>query len=128
MTDKLYNVDRDVVITGARFMNALTKSYGTERGMAVYDACRAVMGDEVAGAIMFGIMGNKIKTGIKIDDPGFNKISTIKEIRSFLNVGLKEAKDLSEGMYGIDCDSMSNGRYDEFIKFLNKNGAKYTFI
>lgn len=78
---------------------AMQKAYGQETGMKCFDVMRETFGDELSGAVMFGIMegrrGDQIVIRTKTADLT-RKIEAIKEVRHISGMGLKEAKDAVE--------------------------------
>ncbi len=78
---------------------AMQKAYGQETGMKCFDVMRETFGDELSGAVMFGIMegrrGDQIVIRSKTADLT-RKIEAIKEVRHISGMGLKEAKDAVE--------------------------------
>ena len=78
---------------------AMQKAYGQETGMKCFDVMRETFGDELSGAVMFGIMegrrGDQIVIRSRTADLT-RKIEAIKEVRHISGMGLKEAKDAVE--------------------------------
>lgn len=78
---------------------AMQKAYGQETGMKCFDVMRETFGDELCGAVMFGILegrrGDQIVIKSKTADLT-RKIEAIKEVRHISGMGLKEAKDAVE--------------------------------
>ena len=78
---------------------AMQKDLGQEVGMKCFDVMRETFGEELCGAVLFGIMegvrGDQItiRTSTQRLD---RKIEAIKEVRHISGWGLKEAKDAVE--------------------------------
>lgn len=77
---------------------AMQKAYGQETGMKCFDVMRETFGEELCGAVMFGIMEGRRgdQLSIRVSDPNYRKIEAIKEIRHITGMGLKESKDAVE--------------------------------
>lgn len=79
---------------------AMQKSYGQEMGLKCFDVMRETFGEDLCGAVLFGIMEGARSDAITIRTTTDNltrKIEAIKEIRHISGMGLKEAKDAVEG-------------------------------
>jgi hypothetical protein len=79
---------------------AMQKSYGQEMGLKCFDVMRETFGEDLCGAVLFGIMEGGRSDAITIRTTTDNltrKIEAIKEIRHISGMGLKEAKDAVEG-------------------------------
>ena len=77
---------------------AMQSAYGQETGMKCFDVMRESFGEDLCGAVLFGIMegvrGDQLS--IRISDPNYRKIEAIKEVRHLSGMGLKESKDAVE--------------------------------
>lgn len=85
-----------VVRDGIRFLESLTRHYGPEEGMRIWDGIGEVIGSEVKGQIFFAMLtgesSNRVKFVQKAGNNG-NAVAIIKAIRHASGCGLKEAKD-----------------------------------
>ncbi len=68
----------------------------------------------------------KTSFDIEITSAGENKISVIKAIREFTELGLKEAKDLVDGAPKIVKEGVKKEDAEEIKKKLEATGAKVT--
>ncbi len=66
----------------------------------------------------------KTEFDIVLTDFGGNKIAVIKEVRGITGLGLKEAKDLVEGLPNPVKEGVSKDEADEILKKLEAAGAK----
>ena len=77
---------------------AMQKQYGQEMGLKCFDVMRQTFGEDLVGAVMFGILsGKNFHSEITIrwnGDPNRRVIEAIKEIRHITGMGLREAKDV----------------------------------
>lgn len=83
------------------WVKTMRNELGTDAGMKCFDVIRECYGDDLAGAVMFSLMGDNsgmILRGHAIPQPAYEKISIIKAIRAISRLGLKESKDLTEDM------------------------------
>lgn len=99
---------QDVIQSGINFMRSITEAYGSDEGMKLWDNIASVLDPEVKGQIFFAILTGEFNGIITIHShqPGANRVSMVKAIRSVSGLGLKEAKDLS--------DILSNGKSIKF--------------
>ena len=86
-----------VVFDGIRFLESLTKYYGTDKGMEVWNAFGEVMGKEIKGKVFFAMLtgetGGRVRFRADQAEHG-NAVAVIKTIRTYTGLGLKEAKDI----------------------------------
>ena len=87
-----------VVFDGIRFLESLTKYYGPEKGMELWNAMGEAMGKEVKGKVFFAMLtgetGGRVRFRADVAERNGNAVPVIKTIRTYTGLGLKEAKDL----------------------------------
>lgn len=66
----------------------------------------------------------KTEFDVVLTDFGGNKIAVIKEVRGITGLGLKEAKDLVEGLPNPVKEGVSKDEAEETLKKLESAGAK----
>ena len=66
----------------------------------------------------------KTEFDVVLTDFGGNKIAVIKEVRGITGLGLKEAKDLVEGLPNPVKEGASKDEAEETLKKLESAGAK----
>ena len=98
MTQSTKGVTDAVRRASINWVLAMQKAYGQETGMKCFDVMRETFGEELCGAVMFGIMEGRRgdQLSIRVSDPDYRKIEAIKEIRHLSGIGLKEAKEAVE--------------------------------
>ena len=95
-----------VISTAAQFVQAITKAYGADVGMELWDKISSVLDPSVKGDLFFDMIAGDInhQLVIKLAGPAAhsnaNKIGLIKLIRehAVTKPGLKEAKDLVDAL------------------------------
>jgi ribosomal protein L7/L12 len=84
----------EVVFDGIRFLESLTRYYGAEKGMAVWNKLGEAVGDEVKGKVFFSMLTGESSNRIRIQKGSCTQaVAAIKAIRMATSMGLKEAKD-----------------------------------
>ena len=87
-----------VIADGIRFLESITRHYGTDEGQRIWEGIGDVVGAEVKGKIFFALLtgeiGNRVRFLVGAADHNGNAIAVIKAIRIATGAGLKEAKDL----------------------------------
>ena len=93
-----------------------------EKKFGVSAAAVAVAGPAAAGA------GEDAKStfDLELTDSGANKIAVIKAVKEALALGLKEAKDLVDGVPSMVKQGMKKEDADELKKKLEDAGGKVT--
>lgn len=79
------------------WLKSMQREHGTDVGMKCFDTMRAVFGEDMVGAVTFGLMdGFRGGDTVTISGDALQKIEAIKMVRSLTGMGLKEAKDAVE--------------------------------
>lgn len=95
-----------VISTAAQFVQSITKAYGADVGMELWDKISSVLDPSVKGDLFFEMIAGDInhQLVIKLAGPSahsnVNKIGLIRLIRehAVTKPGLKEAKDLVDAL------------------------------
>ncbi len=130
------NVTDRVRRASINWVLAMQSAYGQEMGLKCFDVMRETFGEELCGAVLFGIMegtrGDQIT--IRTSDHSLTrKIEAIKEVRHISGWGLKEAKDAVEAAchrdvvvtLSYDMLRQENGhKLDQSIRVLEQVGVK----
>jgi large subunit ribosomal protein L7/L12 len=95
-----------------------------EKKFGVSAAAVAVAGPAAGGA--GGGEDEKSTATVELTDAGANKISVIKVVKEVLALGLKEAKDLVDGVPSILKENISKDEANELKKKLEEAGGKVT--
>ena len=85
-----------VVRDGVRFLESLTRHYGPEEGLRIWEGIGEVVGTDVKGKIFFNMLtgGSPTRVGFVTPDDSLGyAVPIIKAIRGSTGMGLKEAKD-----------------------------------
>lgn len=95
-----------------------------EKKFGVSAAAVAVAGPAAGGAA--GGEDEKSTVTVELTDAGANKISVIKVVKEVLALGLKEAKDLVDGVPSVLKENISKEDGAELKKKLEEAGGKVT--
>jgi ribosomal protein L7/L12 len=112
----------EVVFDGIRFLESLTRYYGAEKGMAVWDKLGEAVGDEVKGKVFFSMLTGKSSNRIRIQKGSCTQaVAAIKAIRMATSMGLKEAKDAWDlsGMKVVTLDVAHEEKRDAVRNLRN---------
>jgi large subunit ribosomal protein L7/L12 len=110
-------VESMTVLELSELVKVLEKKFG------VSAAAVAVAGPAAAGA---PAEEGKSTADVELTDAGANKIAVIKAVKEALTLGLKEAKDLVDGVPSMLKQGMKKEDADELAKKLTDAGAKVT--
>ena len=89
----------EIVVTGIPFLNAITTHYGTETGFALWNKLCESMPAEVRDGIFLAMLSGQSPRTVRVKGYSGNKqIERIKTLRTVSGLGLKEAKDLDDGI------------------------------
>jgi hypothetical protein len=121
-----------IIQDGIHFLTAISQAYGAEEGMKLWERIAEVLDPSVKGDIFFAMLTGQYNDRVyaKLDQSrpaaaSVNKISVIKCIRTYTNLGLKEAKDLTDLMlFGNKVEMVLEQPYkrSEFIRELSSLG------
>lgn len=95
-----------------------------EKKFGVSAAAVAVAGPAAAGA---GADEGKSTVTVELSDGGANKIAVIKAVKEALALGLKEAKDLVDGVPSVLKENVGKDEADELKKKIEEAGGKVSF-
>lgn len=87
-----------IISSGLEFMRSITECYGVDKGMKLWDDIASTLGNDVKGEIFFAMISGEYTTKIRVSGTVHDRIASIKTIRTYTGLGLKEAKDLSDEM------------------------------
>ena len=84
----------DVVFDGIRLLESLTRYYGAEKGIEVWEKMGEALGQEIKGKVFFSMLTGESSNRVRIERGTCNQaVAAIKAIRAGTGYGLKEAKD-----------------------------------
>lgn len=95
-----------------------------EKKFGVSAAAVAVAGPAAGGA---AADEGKSTVTVELTDAGANKISVIKAVKEVLALGLKEAKDLVDGVPSVLKENVSKDEGEELKKKIEEAGGKVAF-
>lgn len=105
------------VMDVVELVKAMEDKFGVSAAAAVMAAPMAAAGAEAAPA------EEKTEFNIVMTSFGSNKIEVIKVIRAITGLGLKEAKDMVEGVPSTIKEGVSKAEADDIKKKLEEAGA-----
>jgi hypothetical protein len=103
----------DIITAGIDFMNAITRAYGTEEGLKLYDTIMASVDPDIKGQIFFSLITGDHGGSIRLKSVEYsisNKIERIKAIRQVSDFSLKDAKDYVDTVEGGEPKSIPHLR------------------
>lgn len=104
-------------------LSELVKVFEAKFGVSA--AAVAVAGPAAGGAA--GADEGKSTMSVELTDAGANKIAVIKVVKEVLGLGLKEAKDLVDGVPSMIKENMGKDDAEDLKKKLEEAGGKVTF-
>jgi large subunit ribosomal protein L7/L12 len=101
-------------------LNELVKAFEEKFGVSA--AAVAVAGPAAGGAA--AAAEEQTEFTVNLLEAGANKVSVIKAVRELTGLGLKEAKDLVEGVPSLVKDAVNKADSEAMKKKLEDAGAK----
>ncbi len=114
-------IEKMTVIELAELVKALEEKFGVS---AAAPAVVAAQGLQTAGVAEPAQVEEKTEFSVFITAIGDKKIQVIKEVRAVTNLGLKEAKELVEGMSKPVVEKVDKKTAEEVKAKLESAGAK----
>ena len=102
----------------------LVKMLEEKLGVSAAAAAPVMMAGAGAGAAAAPAAEEKTEFTVVLTAAGANKINVIKAVREVTSLGLKEAKDLVEGVPGTVKEGVNKADSDTMKKKLEEAGAK----
>jgi len=118
--EMLSTVEQMSVLELSNLVKALEEKFGVTAQAPV---AVALAGASAAGGAQ-APAEEKTTFTVVLTSSGANKIQVIKEIRTIINLGLKEAKDLVEGAPKTVKEGVSKEEAEDIKKKLEAQGAK----
>ena len=118
--------DKDAFLTAMDSMsvmelNDLVKAIEEKFGVTAASMAAPAAGGAGAAA---AAVEEKTEFNVMLLEAGANKVSVIKAVRELTGLGLKEAKDLVEGVPGTVKEAVNKADSDNMKKKLEEAGAK----
>lgn len=104
------------VMDVVELIEAMEEKFGVSAAAAVAAAPAAAAGGEAAAV-------EKDEFDVVMSSFGENKVSVIKAVRAITGLGLKEAKDMVEGVPSTIKEGASKGEAEDVKKQLEEAGA-----
>lgn len=115
----------EVVFDGIRFLESLTRHYGPEKGIEVWEAMGHAVGDDIKGKVFFSMLTGESSNRVRIQAGNCTEaVAAIKAIRVGTGYGLKEAKDawdLSK-VKVVTLDNVDRNEKNHMIRELRRIG------
>lgn len=91
----------EIVQNGTMFMRSITKAYGAEEGMKLWETIANTLDPAIKGEIFFAMLtGDNYDDRITISKSNsIDRVAQIKAIRTVNGMGLKDAKDLHDKLW-----------------------------
>ncbi len=119
---KFKSIVADIEKMSVMELSELVKVF--EKKFGVSAAAVAIAGPAAGGAA--GGEDEKSTATVELTDVGANKIAVIKTVKEALALGLKEAKDLVDGVPSVLKDNVSKDEANELKKKIEEAGGKVT--
>ena len=117
----------EVVFDGIRFLESLTRHYGPEKGMEVWEKMGEILGPEIKGKVFFSMLTGESSNRVRVEAGDCTQaVAAIKAIRTATGYGLKEAKDLWDLSKAkmVTVDTKSRSEKQQLVKALRDIGMK----
>lgn len=117
----------NVVFDGIRFLESLTRYYGAERGMEIWEAMGPAMGQDVKGQVFFGMLTGESSNRMRVSRGTCTEaVAAIKAIRLATGMGLKEAKDAWDltAVKTVVIENVQRELRSDFVREIRRLGMR----
>ena len=114
--DVLETISNMTVMEIVDLISAMEEKFGVSAAVAVAAPMAAAGGDA-------GAAEEKTEFDVVMSSFGANKVAVIKAMRAITGLGLKEAKDLVEGVPSTIKEGVNKAEADDIKKKLDEAGA-----
>lgn len=114
--DVLETISNMTVMEIVDLISAMEEKFGVSAAVAVAAPMAAAGGDA-------GAAEEKTEFDVVMSSFGANKVAVIKAVRAITGLGLKEAKDLVEGVPSAIKEGVNKAEADDIKKKLDEAGA-----
>ena len=122
--DQVFDLIKDMTILELRDLNKrLQDEFGISAAPVAVAAAPVAAGAPAAGAPAPAEEEEKTEFTVVLKDFGANKINVIKAVREVTTLGLKEAKDLVEGVPASVKEGIPKSEAENIVKKLQEAGA-----
>ena len=92
---------QDVIQSGINFMRSITEAFGSDEGIKLWDTIAETLDPDIKGQIFFALLTGEYNGIVTLTGSAAaaNKIALIKAVRLVTGMGLKEAKDVCDGLW-----------------------------
>ena len=122
--DQVFDLIKDMTILELRDLNKrLQDEFGISAAPVAVAAAPVAAGAPAAAAAAPAEEEEKTEFTVVLKDFGANKINVIKAVREVTSLGLKEAKDLVEGVPANVKEGIPKSEAENIVKKLQEAGA-----
>jgi ribosomal protein L7/L12 len=117
----------EVVFDGIRFLESISRYYGAERGIEVWEKLGEAMGRDVQGQVFFAMLTGDTSTRVRVSRGTCSQaVEAIKAIRRATGMGLKEAKDAWDltAVKTVTLDNVQRDVKQEFLRDIRSIGMR----
>jgi large subunit ribosomal protein L7/L12 len=122
--DQVFDLIKEMTVLELRDLNKrLQDEFGISAAPVAVAAAPAAAGAPAAAAAPAAEEEEKTEFTVVLKDFGANKINVIKAVREVTTLGLKEAKDLVEGVPANVKEGIAKSEAENIVKKLQEAGA-----
>lgn len=126
MTDHT-ELEDEVIFDGIRFMESLSRCYGAERAIEVWNCMGETLGQDIKQQVFFAMLTGETSNRMRVSRGTCNSaVEAIRLIRRATGMGLKEAKDLWDltAVKTVTIDGVQRDTRSEFVRELRGLGMR----
>jgi ribosomal protein L7/L12 len=119
-----------IVFGGIELMSAITDAFGAEEGLEVWNKMAEHIGQEFHQRVFMAMLSGQTSCHVRVIGKNVYEaglfIDLIKTIRKYTGLGLKEAKDIADGINNGATETikiMKSTDRRHFIEEIKKSGA-----
>jgi ribosomal protein L7/L12 len=119
-----------IVFSGIELMSAITDAFGAEEGIEVWNKMAEHIGQEFHQRVFMAMLSGQTSCHVRLIGKGVRDngyfVELIKTIRNYTGLGLKEAKDIADGINNGATETiklMKSVDRRPFLEAIKKTGV-----
>lgn len=120
-------LEDEVVFDGIRFMESLSRCYGAERAIEVWNCMGETLGQDIKQQVFFAMLTGETSNRMRVSRGTCTEaVPAIRAMRVATGMGLKEAKDLWDltAIKTVTIDGVQRELRTEFVREIRRLGMR----
>lgn len=125
--DDRTELEDEIIFDGIRFMESLSRCYGAERAIEVWNCMGETLGQDIKQQVFFAMLTGETSNRMRVSRGTCTEaVAAIRAMRVATGMGLKEAKDLWDltAVKTVTIDGVQRDLRGEFVREIRRLGMR----